>query len=144
MSKIRQERTAEEIRIILSDLLLREVGDPRLFDLTITRVLIDRELQHANIYVNALGDESRKREVMKALAKAGGFFRYELAQRMSLRTVPELHFHWDPTLAYVDEVDQILAGLEIPPDEDDASEGTGDVLEQDDDALESADPDTSF
>lgn len=118
MSKIRQERTAEEIRIILSELLLREVSDPRLIDLTITRVNIDRELQHANVYVNALGDETRKTEVMKALERAKGFFRYELAQRMSLRTVPELHFHWDPTLAYIDEVDQILAELDIPAEED--------------------------
>lgn len=124
MSKIRQERTAEDIRIIFSDLLFREVSDPRLQDLTITRVQIDRELQHANIYVNALGDESREREVMKALEKAGGFFRYELAQRISLRTVPELHFRWDPTLAYAEEVDEILRNLEIPPEEDNDS---GDV-----------------
>jgi ribosome-binding factor A len=122
MSKIRQERTAEEIRIILSDLLRRDVSDPRLMDLTVTRVLIDRELQHANVYVNALGDESRQKEVMRALVKAGGFFRYELAQRMSLRTVPELHFHWDPTLAYAEEVDQILAGLDIPPEGEDSPE----------------------
>ena len=122
MSKIRQERTAEEIRIIISELLRREVSDPRLMNLTVTRVLIDRELQHANVYVNALGDESRKKEVMKALDKAGGFFRYELAQRMSLRTVPELHFQWDPTLAYIDEVDQILADLDIPPEDEDSSE----------------------
>jgi len=122
MSKIRQERTAEEIRMILSDLLRRDVSDPRLMDLTVTRVLIDRELQHANVYVNALGDESRQKEVMKALEKAGGFFRYELAQRMSLRTVPELHFHWDPTLAYAEEVDEILAGLDIPPKDENSSE----------------------
>ena len=122
MSKIRQERTAEEIRMILSELLRRDVSDPRLMDLTITRVLIDRELQHANVYVNALGDETRQNVVMKALDKAGGFFRYELAQRMSLRTVPELHFHWDPTLAYAEEVDQILADLDIPPEDEDLSE----------------------
>ena len=122
MSKIRQERTAEEIRMILSDLLRRDVSDPRLMDLTVTRVLIDRELQHANIYVNALGDETRQEEVMKALDKAGGFFRYELAQRMSVRTVPELHFHWDPTLAYAEEVDEILAGLEIPPEDENPPE----------------------
>ena len=122
MSKIRQERTAEEIRIIFSELLRREVADPRLIDLTVTRVLIDRELQHANVYVNALGDESRKEEVMQALEKAGGFFRYELAQRVSLRTVPELHFHWDPTLAYADEVEQILAELDIPSEDEEADE----------------------
>jgi ribosome-binding factor A len=122
MSKIRQERTAEEIRMILSDLLRRDVSDPRLMDLTVTRVLIDRELQHANIYVNALGDETRQKEVMKALDRAGGYFRYELAQRMSLRIVPELHFHWDPTLAYAEEVDQILDGLDIPAEDENSSE----------------------
>jgi ribosome-binding factor A len=124
MSKIRQERTAEQIHMILSDLLNREVSDPRLQDLTVTRVDVDRELQVANVYLNALGDESREAEVMKALDKAGGFLRYELAQRMSVRTVPELRFHWDPTLAYADEVDQILKELAeenesqaLPPEE---------------------------
>lgn len=121
MSKIRQERTSEQIRMILSDLLNREVSDPRLQDLTVTRVEVDRELQVAEIYLNALGDESREADVKRALDKAGGFLRYELAQRMSVRTVPELRFHWDPTLAYADEVDQILNELEIP-----SSEETGD------------------
>jgi ribosome-binding factor A len=128
MSKIRQQRTAEEIRMILSELLRRDVSDPRLVDLTVTRVLIDRELQHANIYVNALGDETRKKEVMKALDRAGGFFRYELAQRMSLRTVPELHFHWDPTLVYIEEVDQILATLDIPEEDEDSSDSHNSTL----------------
>lgn len=114
MSKIRQERTAEQIHMILSDLLNREVSDPRLQDLTVTRTAVDRELQYADVYLNALGDESRQLEVMKALDKAGGFLRYELAQRMSVRSVPELRFHWDPTLAYADEVDQILKELDLP------------------------------
>jgi ribosome-binding factor A len=118
MSKIRQERTAEQIHMILSDLLNREVSDPRLQDLTVTRVAVDRELQYADVYLNALGDESRQLEVMKALDKAGGFLRYELAQRMSVRSVPELRFHWDPTLAYADEVDQILKDLDIPGPEE--------------------------
>ena len=118
MSKIRRERTAEQIRMILSDLLNREVSDPRLQDLTVTRVEVDRELQVADIYLNALGDESREADVMKALDKAGGFLRYELAQRMDVRTVPELRFYWDPTLAYAEEVDQILNELEISPPEE--------------------------
>ena len=48
---------------------------------------------------------------MQALDKAGGFLRYELAQRMDLRVVPELRFHWDPTLAYAEEVDRILGEI---------------------------------
>ena len=124
MSKIRRERTAEQIHMILSDLLNREVSDPRLQDLTVTRVAVDRELQYADVYLNALGDESRQAEVVKALDKAGGFLRYELAQRMSIRSVPELRFHWDPTLAYADEVDQILKDLEIPGSEETGSQAS--------------------
>lgn len=115
MSKIRQERTAEQIQVIISDLLLREARDPRLGGITITEVTIDRELQHANIYVNALGQDDRKEEVMDALEKASGFFRREVAQNLPLRSAPILHFRWDPRLAYTEEVDSLLANLVIPP-----------------------------
>lgn len=117
MSKIKQERTAEHIRLILSDLFLRETRDPRLAGLTVTRVLIDRELQHANVYVNAMGDESRQKEVMSALENANNFLRREVAQHLQLRHAPSLHFHWDPTLAYIEEVNTLLDHLVIPPAE---------------------------
>lgn len=122
MSKIRQQKTAEQIKIILSELLLREMNDPRLQGVTITAVTIDRELQYADVYVHALGDDSREREVMQALDKASGFLRYELAQRVSLRTTPQFHFHWDAALAQADEVDRILSQLTIPPAEEEEEE----------------------
>ncbi|MDX1613269.1 MAG: 30S ribosome-binding factor RbfA [Candidatus Promineifilaceae bacterium] len=115
MSKIRQQRTAERIRLILSELVLRETRDPRLQALTFTDVTIDRELQYADVYVNALGDESREEEVLAALQGATGYFRSELASRMRLRTVPQLHFHWDPSLAHAERVNEILDSLDIPP-----------------------------
>ena len=119
MSKIRQERTAEQMQQILSDLFLRELNDPRLQALTVTEVSIDRELEHADVYVNALGDEERQDDVMAALAKAAGFLRRELVSRMRLRKAPQLHFHWDPRLEHVQEVEDILNNLEIPPAEED-------------------------
>ncbi len=119
MSKVRQQRTADQIQYTLSGLLLYQVQDPRLQGLTITEVKIDRELQHANIYVNALGDESRQGEVMESLDKASGFLRKELSNRVSFRTVPELHFHWDPRLAHAEEINQLLDELDIPPESDD-------------------------
>jgi ribosome-binding factor A len=122
MSKIRQKRTAEQIKIILSELILRQMRDPRLQDLTITDVTIDRELQYADIYVNALADDSREADVMAALQGATGYFRRELARRLDLRTVPHLHFHWDPTLAHAEHISQLLDSLEIPPESDDTGE----------------------
>lgn len=114
MGKIRQQRTAEQIKIILSQLAMRDLHDPRLRDLTITDVKIDRELQYADVYINALGDESREAEVMTALEGATGYLRRELAGRLPLRTVPILHFHWDPTLAHAERINQLLDSLEIP------------------------------
>lgn len=119
MSKIRQQRTADQIQLILSDLFHRHLSDPRLQDLTITNVMIDRELEHADIYVNALGDESRQKEVMTALQRASGFLRHELSNRIRLRVVPQLHFHWDYSLAHTEEVNEILDSLYIPPEDTD-------------------------
>jgi len=116
MSKVRQERTADHIQIILSELFLHAVSDPRLAGVTITEVLLDRELLHANVYVNALGDETREAEVMAGLESAGGFLRREVAQRLDLRAAPILRFHWDPRLRYVDEVDALLDRLDIQPE----------------------------
>ncbi|WP_420640557.1 30S ribosome-binding factor RbfA [Candidatus Leptofilum sp.] len=122
MSKIRQQRTAEQLKTVLSELFLRELSDPRLHGITVTGVEIDRELEHADVYVSALGDESRESDVMAALDSAVGFLRRELASRIRMRKVPQLHLHWDPTLAHVQEVESILDNLNIPPADGDSSE----------------------
>lgn len=122
MSKIRQQRTAEQLRLVLSELFLRELSDPRLHGVTVTQVTIDRELEHADISVSALGDEARQPDVMAALGSAEGFLRRELASRVRLRKVPHLHFHWDATLAHFQEVESILDSLDIPPAEEEKPE----------------------
>jgi ribosome-binding factor A len=116
MSKVRQQRTAEQIRILLSELCRRQLSDPRLQGVTITEVTIDRELQYADVYVNALGDESREEAVIAALTRATGYLRRELGARLRVRTVPVLHFHWDPTLAHAEHIGRLLDTLEIPAD----------------------------
>jgi ribosome-binding factor A len=118
MSKIRQERTADQIQLILSEVFLKELRDPRLVGVTITEVVVDRELQYADVYVNALGDDDRRDGVMAGLDSAAGFLRREVAQSLDLRSAPVIRFHWDPRLRFVEEVDSLLDGLEIPPDTD--------------------------
>ena len=115
---IKQDRIAGRIRQILSELILREVADPRLHNITVTEVEIDSELQYAKIYVNALGDESRQDEVMSALERAKGFLRREVAHRVRLRKAPDLSFHWDERLEKVERINEILSTLHIPPPEE--------------------------
>jgi ribosome-binding factor A len=112
---IKQDRMSDRIRQILSELLLREVSDPRLQNVTITEVKLDPELMFANVYVNALGEEERREEVMNGLKRANGFLRREVGKRVRLRNVPELHFHWDYTLERGEKLNQLIDNLEIPP-----------------------------
>lgn len=111
---IKQDRMAERIRAILSELLLREVADPRLQGVTVTEVQLDGELMFADVYVNALADETREDEVMEGLNRAGGFLRREIGKRVRLRNTPELHFHWDKTLEQGERLNQLLDQLDIP------------------------------
>ena len=94
------------------------MNDPRLQGVTITRVTIDRELLYADVYVHALGEDEREEEVMEALTKAAGYLRRELGKSLRLRSVPNLHFHWDPSLAHADHINELLDNLSIPPPEE--------------------------
>lgn len=114
---IKQERMSERIRSILSELLLREISDPRLHGVTITEVELDPELMFADVYVNALGDESRQEPVMTGLNRAKGFLRREVGKRVRIRNTPELHFHWDDTLERGERLHHIISELDIPPDD---------------------------
>ena len=126
---LKQERMADRIREILSSLLLLEVTDPALQGLTVTEVTLDPELEYADVYVNALGDESRQGEVMAGLKRATGFLRRELGKRIHIRRTPVLHFHWDITLSRAEEIERALDRLHLPAEQKQDDDNT-DGLEQ--------------
>lgn len=108
---IKSDRVAELIMTHLSQLLLTEVRDPRLEGVTITEVVLDREIEHAEIYVNALGGDDRRSEIMQGLNKANGFLRRSLASRLRLRRMPQLHFKWDLALQHAIHMETVLDEL---------------------------------
>jgi len=116
-SALRQKRVAERIQAEISELLLREMKDPRLALVTVTRVNIDRELEHASIFVSTVGGEARRQEVMRVLEGAKGFIRREIGRRVQLRRTPQLVFHWDPGPEKVEQVGLLLDELKAstPP-----------------------------
>ena len=132
---IKQERMSGQIRKILSQLILRDVADPRLQGITITEVELDPELLFAKIYVNALGEEERQPEVMFALERAKGYLRREVAKRVRLRKAPELIFRWDSSLERSERINELLSTLDIPPEED-VPEIPEDLEDNDDSELE--------
>lgn len=92
-------------------MLIREVNDPRLKQIFVTDVKIDRELAFAEIYVSAVEGASRSADVLAGLESASGFLRRELSARVEVRAFPRLRFHWDPTPENADHIEKILAGL---------------------------------
>lgn len=110
-SKLRLQRIEDRIRQEMSDILVREIHDPRLSGISITDVKIDRELAYANIYVSAIEGSERSKDVLIGLDHANGFLRRSLADRIELRAFPRLRFHWDPTPENADHIEKLLASL---------------------------------
>lgn len=108
MVRFRRERLGDQIRVELSDLILRDVRDPRVGFVTVTEVRMSGDLQHARVYVSILGDEEQTRESFAALERAGGFLRAQVGRRIKLRRVPELRFALDETLDTSDRIDALL------------------------------------
>jgi len=110
-SGIRLQRIADRIRQELSEMLIRELNDPRLKQIYLTDVKIDKELAYADVYVSAVEGVTRSPDVLAGLESASGFIRRTLASRVDLRAFPRLRFHWDMTPENADHVERILAEL---------------------------------
>jgi ribosome-binding factor A len=110
-SGIRIKRIEDRIQQELAELLIREVNDPRLKQIFITDVKVDRELAFANVYVSAVEGASRSADVLAGLQSASGFLRRILSAKVELRAFPKLKFHWDPTPENADHIEKVLAGL---------------------------------
>jgi ribosome-binding factor A len=113
-SDIRLQRIADRIRQEIADMLLREISDPRLRQIFITDAKIDRELAYADIYVSAIEGAPRSKEILAGLESAAGYMRRLIADRIELRSVPRLRFHWDPTPENADRIERTMAEIRKP------------------------------
>ncbi len=110
-SKVRMERIEDRFKQVISELLLREINDPRLRQVFITDVKVDREFSFADIYVSAIEGAARSEEILSGLNSASGYLRRELAARVDLRSMPRLRFHWDPTPENADHIEKLIMDL---------------------------------
>ena len=107
----RPERVADQIRGELALLLAREVHDPGLGFVTLTRVQVSPDLQLARVFFTALGDEPSRRTSARALERAAPFLRRQIGARLRLKRTPELRFMYDDSIAGQDRIEQILKEL---------------------------------
>ena len=94
----RSSRIADQIQRDLSELIRQEIKDPRVGLVTVTEVAVSRDLGHAKVYISSLGESTSAQESVRALQHAAGFLRSLLAKTLTLRTVPQLEFVYDPSI----------------------------------------------
>lgn len=96
----RTERVSELLLKEISQLLLRDIKDPRIGFSTITKIEVTKDLRHAKVFVSILGKETDKIQTLQGLVSAGGFIRGELGRRLRLKHIPELIFKIDDSIEH--------------------------------------------
>ena len=104
----RVERIQKQVQEEVSQMLATEVRDPGVGLVTVTRAKVTGDLSLARIYWTMLGDQDERKKTTKALERAAGFVRHLLAERLSLRRVPEVKFIFDESVGAQDRIEQII------------------------------------
>lgn len=110
-------------------MIARDLHDPGVGFVTVTRVQVSPDLQHARVFYTSLGDPAAQKNTARALERATGFMRRQIGQRLRLRRAPELQFTFDETVGHQDRVAQLLK--EIAEEQNKAGEPGPDSPEPD-------------
>lgn len=111
MKPRRADRVGEQLRQEIALLLLHETKDPAAAGVVVTRVRISDDLGTAHVHF-VLEDPSRdKVAAERALGRSAGFLRAKLRERLSMRAIPTLHFHFDSGLEHERRVEELLGEI---------------------------------
>jgi ribosome-binding factor A len=112
MSGRRRERVGDLLRDEVSEIILRELSDPRLGFISVTRVDMSPDMKHARFFVSVFGSDDEQASTLVALNNATGYIRKLLAPRLRMRAIPELTFRLDHSMEHAENVARILRELE--------------------------------
>ena len=124
MSRGRPQKVADLIQRELSDLLRRDVRDPRVGMVTLTAVDVAPDLSHAKVFYSTLAletpahDEALPDHVAAALESASSHLRGAVGRQLRIHKVPALHFSVDPGIVAGQRVEEILRGTRLLADEE--------------------------
>ncbi|MGG0718789.1 30S ribosome-binding factor RbfA [Robertmurraya massiliosenegalensis] len=119
---LRSNRVGEQMKKELGEIIGRKIKDPRIGFVTVTDVQVTGDLQQAKVFISVLGDDEQKENTLKGLAKAKGFIRSEIGQRIRLRKTPEILFEFDESIDYGNRIDSLLYKLQAESQEKDHEE----------------------
>ena len=102
----RTRQVGELLREELTDIIRREVKDPRIGFFSITHVEVPPDLRTARVFVSVLGTEEERRNTQDALRSAAKFIRFHLKPRLRMRQIPELDFRDDRSMEYAQQISE--------------------------------------
>ena len=109
----RTRQVGEFLREELTDIVRREVKDPRIGFFSLTHVDVSTDLRSARVYVSVLGTDDERSETLAALRSATGFIRHHLRPRLRLRQIPDLDFRDDRSMEYAEQIGRTLRDLQL-------------------------------
>lgn len=118
----RSDRLGDLIQREISDILHRQIKDPRIGFCTIMRVDMSDDLRHAKARVSIMGSESQQKSTLAGLKSAGGFIRREIGRRVSLRHTPEIVFVLDKSIEHSLRIAELIDEGQFDDDQTDESQ----------------------
>lgn len=112
MARLRVEKVQELLKQELSQIILREMKDPRIGFVTVTQVRMSGDLSRAEIFLSLMGSEEEKSNTLSALSRSLGYLRSEIGKRIRLRYTPELVLKLDDSLEYSANIQRLLLQIE--------------------------------
>ena len=122
----RPEKVEQFIKEELSQILQREVRDPRIGFVSVTDVEVSVDLRHARVFVSVLGTPEEKAATMEGLTSASRYIRRELGQRLQMRFTPEISFRLDESIERGSRVMKLLGEVKNEPHDESARDDRGD------------------
>jgi len=128
VSERRRQQVGDLLRDQISEIIQREMRDPRLGFVSITRVDVSPDVRFAKVYVSVYGDSDQQSDALVALTRATGFIRRQLGERVELRFIPEISFRLDRSMEHAEKVARLLSQVaqeerESQPGHPDAADG---------------------
>lgn len=130
MSSRRTLKAAEAIREVVGMSIIADLRDPRIKDVTVTRVEVSADMRNARVHVSVMGDESKQALAIKGLESSAGFLQSKVAGRIDTRYTPRLSFKLDDGVKKSIAIAKMLA--EVLPDDTNQAETAPEASHEED------------
>ena len=131
MNPYRKEMVCKEIKRVTADLVLKELRDPRLGFVSVTKAEVSSDLKYAKIFFSVMGNERQQKKTMAGLRHAKGFIQKELARAIRMKSFPEIRFELDDSIEKAFKMTQLLDKLAAERNAQEAIDAETSVVEKD-------------